>query len=311
MNNQNIDVLVVEPTNECDLNCIYCPKREKREMNIDFFRDIIVKNNCLERRISNIELGGMGNPLLHKNIKQILQLLKNNDLFCNILTNGLGLKDKVAFFDDNLLSKVHFSIYLDHPDEEKNDEIMGKKCYKKTIESFEYIKRRKLDFDIIMRIIPQNYDKIEDMLRIAKHYGAKMLIPIEVFPFSDEKFILTDETKRRVIEKINQLKNMSEPVHKTIHFEYPPGNCTYLRKKRLFISSSEELGFCHFLSYLPANNKEKIKDKFFDEIIEFNNRIRDEFVKKKQNEINSWQLPRKTASPCSYCLQKIGYEKRW
>jgi MoaA/NifB/PqqE/SkfB family radical SAM enzyme len=313
-NDFKIDVAVVELTSRCDLNCLFCPQNKKKyELHLSAFKNFIKENMKLKDPIPYFELGGIGNPLLHKKIEKIFQLLKSHNVGFNIVTNGLNLNDIVAYFDDSLLQDAHFSIYLDSINEEKNDYMMGKnKAFKKTIESIEYLLERNFKYDILMRINSENCNEIEQMLGIAKFYRCNLLIPMETFPFVQNKGIfLTDEMKSQVIGVIDKLRNAGEPVHKVIHFEQPRANCTYLRKKRLFINSRGKLAFCHFISCLKNTEISSIENKNLLKLIQINNRLRDSFFQKKEKELKTWKLPRKNASPCSYCLHHFGGKEKW
>jgi len=135
---------------------------------------------------------------------------------------------------------------------------------------------------------------------------------MEIFPFcKDKSLLLTDEMKMEVISTIEMLRKAGEPIHKVIQFERPEENCSYLRKERIFINAKGKLTFCHFLSPLENTEICDIRGKTLREIIEINNKVRDEFLKKKKKELKKWKLPRKTASPCSYCLHYFGVDEKW
>jgi MoaA/NifB/PqqE/SkfB family radical SAM enzyme len=307
--NNNIEVMVIELTNKCDLDCIFCPSVQKeRSLKYKLLKKIINENKKLEHPIRILELSGMGNPLLHKNIKGILELFKENDFTVSIVTNGFYLKDIIAYFDDTILQNVHFSIYLDSPDEEKNDYLMGKKAFKRTIESLEYLTDRRLRHDIRMRVTPTNYNEIENMIELCNYYKCTALIPIDIFPLgkANSKDILDDEKKKIVINTIENLMKFGLPIYKCIHFENPSGNCTYLRLKRLFINSKGIMSFCHFLSSLPNTEISSVDNKNFIKIIKKSNNLYSNFAIKKEKKMKSWKLPRMTSSPCSYCLNNFG-----
>ena len=83
----------------CNLNCAYCshfsPIAPKYEMPVEVFeRDLAQLKKISNNKISRISLLG-GEPLLHKNIKELIKIL--NRYFPEnekrITTNGLLLKD--------------------------------------------------------------------------------------------------------------------------------------------------------------------------------------------------------------------------
>jgi MoaA/NifB/PqqE/SkfB family radical SAM enzyme len=309
-----IEVCVIELTNKCDLNCVFCTRPRKNDsIDIKLLKKLLKENNRLINPIKNFELGWNGNPLLNRRIEEILKMFQLYQLNLNIVTNGFNLKDTISFFEDDLLKNVHFTIFFDSANEEKNDFLMGtKKAFKKTIESIEYLLERNLKYDFLMRVNSKNYDEIKDVLEIAKFYHSNLLIPMEIFPFTNKKnLLLTDEMKSKVIETIDKLKSIGEPIHKNIQFEQPFGNCTYLRNKRLFVNSKGELSFCHFISILKNAKMSDNKNEKIEKLISINNEARDIFVANKSKELIKWKLPRKNASPCSYCLYHFGVRENW
>ncbi len=305
-----IQVLVLEPINKSLLDTKNPDILHK--INFNTIKKIVEENSKLRNSISRFELGGSGNPLLHPKIKRILELLCQNSIGITIVTNGLKLREIISKIEDPVLKNTHFCLYLDHPEEKKNDELMVKGAYKKTIESMEYLRSRGIKYDILMRINSENYNKVEQMLEISKHYECNLLLPMETFPIStNKKLLLTDKMKIQVIKTIHRLRDIGEPIFKVIHFETTPNNCSYLRKERLFINSKGQLGFCHFLSDLDNSWIVDIEGKSLEELIKINNFVGNKFLEKKRKEINSWDLPRETASPCSYCLKCYGVKEKW
>lgn len=314
MREKSIDVIVVELTNKCDLNCDFCSRNRKyNSIDIKLLERFLKENNKLENPINVFELGWGGNPLLHKNIKEIIKLFHNYNLRINTVTNGFNLLNILQKFEDNVLSGIHFTILLDSPNEKKNDMIMGKRnAFKRTLSALNYLKSRNLSYDILMRLTSKNYDDIENMIELCKMNRSNLLVPIEVFPhIKNRELLLDDEMKLKVMNTVCELRSKGEPIHKVIQFEKPPSNCTYLRYKRLFINSRYNLGFCHFLAHLSKNEITDCRKYSFNQLLQINNIVRRKFVEKKEREMGNWKYPRQTASPCSYCIQKFGVNCKW
>jgi len=310
-----IEVAVVELTNKCDLECIFCPNKRKNDFIDVRLLERLLKENCELRNPINIfELGWGGNPLLHRDIKEIIRLFKKYNLGINIVTNGFNLVNILQKFEDNILDGIHFTILLDSSDEKKSELLMGKKnVLQRTLSALDYLRNsRNLGFEILMRLTSKNYDDIESMSELCKMNGCNLLIPIEIFPpLKNRKLLLNDEMKLKAMNTIDDLRNMDKPVHRVIHFENPPGNCTYLRYKRLFINSRGNLGFCHFLTHLSKNEITDCRKYSFTQLYQINNIVRRNFVEKKEKQMETWKYPRKTTSPCSYCIQQFGIKCKW
>lgn len=101
----------VEITNICNLNCAFCPKttREPKMMSTNEFAHICeqIKPLC-----DYLYLHLMGEPLLHKNIGDFLNIAQKNELKVNITTNGT-LIDTVAptLLAAPSLRKMSFSLH--------------------------------------------------------------------------------------------------------------------------------------------------------------------------------------------------------
>jgi len=97
-------VFNIEPTNYCNLSCPHCPTgakkitRNKGHMEISYFKSIIKK---IKKQVFIIQLYFQGEPFLNKNLIEFIRIIKANDIFLIIRTNGHFFEDKN--FVDNLV----------------------------------------------------------------------------------------------------------------------------------------------------------------------------------------------------------------
>jgi MoaA/NifB/PqqE/SkfB family radical SAM enzyme len=308
-----INTITVELTNKCDLNCKFCiPDRKEKSLKFSTFKHIVKESQKVNPPIKSFEFGFAGSPFLYKRFHDALKLLQKNKLGLNIVTNGFNLKWNLGFIDDDLMKNVGFCIYLESPDEAKCDSLTGvKKYYQKTIEAIEYMNARRIPYNIFMRMTPFNYQEIENMLELLKFYSGGLLFPIETFPYTDEDLVLTDEMKKQVTDQITTLQNYGEPIRRNVQFSEVEGNCTYQRMERFFINSEGKVGFCHFLTPLNKTELFDVKNLNLSKLIEANNKIRVKYLERKSEDLKTWERPRQTVSPCSYCLYHFGLKKNW
>ena len=80
--------IYIEITNICNLNCKFCPEtsRKKESMIIENFEEAIRK---IQNYTKLVALHVKGEPLLHKNLEELLQILEKYNLKANITTNGI------------------------------------------------------------------------------------------------------------------------------------------------------------------------------------------------------------------------------
>ena len=84
-------VINIEPTNLCNLACLHCPtgsgkiSRATGMIDISFFEKIV--ENIKKTAIA-VQLYFQGEPFLHKNILDLIEIIKKNKIYLIISTNG-------------------------------------------------------------------------------------------------------------------------------------------------------------------------------------------------------------------------------
>jgi len=91
------NTIMVEPTNACNLKCRMCDyqrqfKGERSYLSLKDFESIIAQFP----KIKGLILCGLGEPLLNKNIVEIVQIARNRNIpFINLITNGTLLEEEI------------------------------------------------------------------------------------------------------------------------------------------------------------------------------------------------------------------------
>ncbi len=104
----------IETTNKCNSHCIMCPrekmKRKQGIMDIILFKDIL--DEVKDYGITNVFLGGYGEPLTDPMIVDRIEYVKKFDFYVNFISNGCLLNEKKA---EELiyagLNEIRFSLY--------------------------------------------------------------------------------------------------------------------------------------------------------------------------------------------------------
>ena len=106
-------------TNDCNLNCERCYYRSnfdpRKELSFDQLKTLF--EEWKEYNLTSIAIGG-GEPLLHPNISEIIQLAKDMEFFIAVTTNGTVLKPITP-------NRVHISYDELHPTW-KNEKLIQK-----------------------------------------------------------------------------------------------------------------------------------------------------------------------------------------
>lgn len=101
----------IEITNICNKHCSFCSddERVKKQMTVDEFEHVI-KN--VKEYTKYIYLHVKGEPLLHKNLKEILELCTKYDIMVNITTNGTMLLKKLNILKEaSCIRQINISLH--------------------------------------------------------------------------------------------------------------------------------------------------------------------------------------------------------
>lgn len=87
-------IVQLEITNKCPLNCVQCYKNISTENEMDIATITASVDECIENGTTMFVLNG-GEPLLHRNFGQIIEYLTLRQVRFNVFTSGIGLNDEV------------------------------------------------------------------------------------------------------------------------------------------------------------------------------------------------------------------------
>ena len=112
----------VEITNICNMNCSFCPetKRAKAFMSVEQFEHIAKQ---IKSYTDYVYLHVKGEPLLHPNLMEILNVCKKYNLKVNISTNGTLLGEKWELLKD--IRQINISLHsFEKANEQKLEEYL-------------------------------------------------------------------------------------------------------------------------------------------------------------------------------------------
>lgn len=165
----------------CNYNCLKCCNRYRKYkggmIKINEIEGAILKCKKLGGKV--VVIAGEGEPMLYKNIKRLIQFIKDNELIPYIFTNGSALNKKNAtFLAENDVTLI---INIDSFDEKKYDkyvQIKGafknlignlditKKIYRNKIFQFGKDKISSLAINLVLN--NENYDQINKIKRFCE-----------------------------------------------------------------------------------------------------------------------------------------------
>lgn len=202
--------IYIEITNKCNLSCSFCKKSSKplKEMSKEEFKEVILK---VKDYTNIVCLHVKGEPLLHKNIDEILSICDNSDINVSLTTNGTLLKNKIKKLKDHKsLTKIHISL---------NAEVKNLDYLADVFDAVSLFPQSKI---IVYRLWAQKEEKLDDK-------STKIVEKLT------EYYHLSTET----VENIKNEKNTKIDINK------------YLDKEYLFkwptINEEKSNGFCEGL----------------------------------------------------------------
>jgi MoaA/NifB/PqqE/SkfB family radical SAM enzyme len=97
--NEKMEKVYIEVTSRCNLSCSMCSRNfwenEKiSDMDFSLFEKIIDEIRD-EKSIKTVFFGGVGEPLMHPNILDMIKLVKRAGKRAELITNGTLLNDKM------------------------------------------------------------------------------------------------------------------------------------------------------------------------------------------------------------------------
>ena len=180
--------IYVEITNRCNLSCSFCSKVEKplRNMTIEEFKCVIEK---IKDYTDTIYLHVKGEPLVHPNLIEFLNVAEEHNIKVNLTTNGTlfpNLVDKLK--ECKSLKKINFSLHSENNKEnyledifknvEKLQEVTvvyrlwtlnnGELDEKSTQTVNKIVSYYKLSTEIVDKIKNENNVKIKDRIFVDK-----------------------------------------------------------------------------------------------------------------------------------------------
>ena len=202
--------IYIEITNICNLNCSFCSKvnRKKKHMKLDEFETIL---NKIKGYTNYIYLHVKGEPLLHPNIIEIINLAEKYNLKVNLTTNGI-LFDKYAkeLGQCKNLNKINFSLHSENNKDNYLEDI------------FNYIKYLSQKTTIIYRLWTLKNNILDEKSTIIV-----------------DKIKSYYNLSTKTVEKIKAEKNIKIQstiyVDKDNYFEWPT------------INNHKSCGYCHAL----------------------------------------------------------------
>ena len=179
--------IYIEITNICNLSCSFCSidNRIKDKVSVKNFEEIMKK---IDKYTDYIYLHVKGEPLLHPELKELLDIANKYNKQVNITTNGTLLKDKIDILSHPAIRQINISLHSENNKENYLEDINS--CVEKLKDKIivlrywtlkdnklneistgivnKIIKYYNLSTDTVNKIEKENHIKLRDNLYLDK-----------------------------------------------------------------------------------------------------------------------------------------------
>jgi pyrroloquinoline quinone biosynthesis protein E len=168
--------LIAELTYKCPLRCVYCSNpveytRHERELDTATWKQVFTEAE--ELGVVQLNLTG-GEPLIRKDLEELIAHARSLDLYTNLITSGIPLtRERLAGFKELGLDNVQLSIQDVKPAD--SDRIAGLRSFERKLEVARWIKALGFPLTVNTVLHRDNLDHVSDVIVLAEELSADRL----------------------------------------------------------------------------------------------------------------------------------------
>lgn len=166
----SMPIVIVYVTSACNLRCVTCSYRDPlpNELTLSEYGRIVPELMALGLR--HVVYSG-GEPLVRKDLPEIMKLFAKPGIKSSLLTNGLLLRKRA---NDVLPFLQELIVSLDGPDAETHDAIRGIECFEHIVAGLKHVTGQGRAPVVSVRMVVQkrNFRSLDAMVGLAKAVGA-------------------------------------------------------------------------------------------------------------------------------------------
>lgn len=199
----------LELTDQCNEKCVHCYNGHPTESNFLHYETFIKILEELKReRVNQITLTG-GEPLLHPNIKEILELCFYNKMSITLLTNGLLVdSEMIDLFKRINISMIQISLYsMNSEIHDRVTRIQG--SHTKTMNAIKELRNRDINISLSSPLIQDyNLESKVELENWANQNGIIINFNQDIMDKIEKEF-LTGDIKHSLKNFANSAKQMN------------------------------------------------------------------------------------------------------
>ncbi len=264
-------------TYRCDLQCKYCQFRGKKVEELSLEKVLCMITELASCGLKLISFSG-GEPLLRRDLPDIINFCKSKKIYVSINSNGVLIKQRIK----EICNVDAIKLSLDGP-RHINDAIRGPGVHDKVIEAIEICKKENIKVNIVTLISRNNISHIPYVLEVAKKYNVGVYFqPADKNGSCDSnKDILSEmpdeaDYEACIFSLINEKENKNKVISNSLaglkHLYYWPKPKKIFCLRKLFSCDIEPDGRIFICDDFPNYQKYLVSTKStFKEV--FNNLV--------------------------------------
>ena len=164
--------LLAELTYRCPLHCPYCSNptvmRNERELTADEWHRVLREAAALG--VLQVGFSG-GEPLVRRDLPEIIRHAREEKLYTNLITSGVGLDEtRARTLRDAGLDSVQLSFQADNA--ELADEIAGARVHQTKLDAAASVRAAEIPLSLNFVLHRRNIDRLPRIIELAEALGA-------------------------------------------------------------------------------------------------------------------------------------------
>ncbi len=184
----------IEPTSDCNLDCKTCVRHSWDEemgfMQLDEYKKLIEELKEF-KNLQKISFWGIGEPLFHPQLVEMVKLASKLDINTQMITNALLLSEEKAeaLLKAGLDSLV---VSVDGTSAETMADIRSGANLQTVIKNIKYFRnlrdklKKECEIGIEYVIMKSNVDELKDLRKLAYKMGASFIFLTNLLPYTEE-----------------------------------------------------------------------------------------------------------------------------
>lgn len=263
--------VLLQITERCNLNCQHCFVSSTSQGNEMSLEDI--KNKIIPKLVSSktikVTLTG-GEPLVHKDIFEVITLLRQNSIAVTICTNAVNITDSLISLSKEL-DNIHFNVSLDGFSAKSHGTFRGNNSeilFEKIISNISKLGKEGLLNGVL--VTPNIYAELHEyreLTEFAKRVGANYVLFNPLSKFGRGQDSVSKGYQSDILQNIKEItQEFCDDKFETVYIRFPEknkpiGQCPL--GKVLYVFTNGDLVICPYIAFASDDRISKYKYRDF------------------------------------------------